>query len=265
MFNFNTMKFLYITLFSLFIYTCTGAQNTRINDRNPIGWWAHLGNWKLNNKWSIHTEYQWRREGYVSTWQQSLLRLGVNYQLSPKVQLRAGYAWIETFPYGDIPIQAAGKIFTEHRLWQMATINDKAGRFDLSHRLLLEQRWIGRFTNPASVKEDEFFFVNRIRYMYRMQFPLKGNTLDNKEPYVAAYDEIFIGFGKNVNENVFDQNRLGILVGYRFSPLFRIEGGYFNQIVQLPREVNGRNMFQYNTGVIVNTYLNVDFRKRKKS
>jgi hypothetical protein len=26
-----------------------------------------------------------------------------------------------------------------------------------------------------------------------------------------------MGFGKNVNENVFDQNRLAILLGYRFN------------------------------------------------
>jgi Protein of unknown function (DUF2490) len=259
---------LFFTIAAIVVFSClsfcSNAQNTRINDRNTIGWFAHLGNWKLNNKWSVHTEYQWRREDVVTEWQQSLLRLGMNYQLSPKVQLRAGYAWIETFNYGDFPIQAAGKTFTEHRIWQMATVTDKVGRVDMSHRFLLEQRWIGRFTDPASVKEDEFFYVNRIRYMYRMQIPLKGNTLDNKEPYVAAYDEILMGFGKNVNENVFDQNRLGVLVGYRFSPLFRIEGGYFNQIVQLPREVNGRNVFQYNTGFILNTYLNVDLSKRKK-
>jgi hypothetical protein len=261
---------LFFTIASIIVFSCLSfystAQNTRINDRNSIGWFAHLGNWKLNNKWSVHTEYQWRREGVVTDWQQSLLRLGMNYQLSPKVQLRAGYAWAETFNYGDIPIQAAGRTFTEHRSWQMATITDKAGRFDLSHRFLLEQRWIGRFTDANAPKENEFFYANRIRYMFRTQFPLKGNTLDNKEAYIAAYDEILMGFGKNVNENVFDQNRLGILVGYRFSPLFRIEGGYFNQIVQLPREVTGRNVFQYNTGFIVNTYLNVDLsKKRKKS
>jgi Protein of unknown function (DUF2490) len=255
------MKTIAIAVFIL-LHINSFAQNTRITDRNTIGWFAHLGNLKLNNKWSVHTEYQWRREGVVTDWQQSLLRVGMNYQLSPKVQLRAGYAWAETYNYGDIPIQAAGRTFTEHRTWQMATISDKAGRFDLSHRFLLEQRWIGRFTDANAPKENEFFYVNR--YMFRTQFPLKGNTLDNKEAYLAAYDEILMGFGKNVNENVFDQNRLGILIGYRFSPLFRMEGGYFNQIVQLPREVTGRNVFQYNTGIIVNTYLNVDLSKKKK-
>lgn len=243
------------------------AQNTRINDYNSVGWWAGFGTFKLADKLSLHAEYQWRREDYVLYWQQSLLRVGANYQIAPKIQLRLGYAWIETFPYGDYPINALGRDFTEHRIFQMATLTDKPGRLDFAHRFMLEQRWIGRYTSAEATKEDDFFFVNRLRYMFRMQYPLKGNTLDDKEFYAAAYDEIFIGFGKNVNENVFDQNRIGLLLGYRFSKKFRVEGGYFNQILQLPREVtlpgesNGRNVFQHNTGFILNAYFNVDWSK----
>ena len=244
------------------------AQNTRINDRNNIGWWAGFGTFKLANKWSLHTEYQWRRENFVTDWQQSLLRVGANYQIDPKIQLRLGYAWIETFPYGDYPINALGRDFTEHRIFQMATLTDKPGRLDFVHRFMLEQRWIGRYTRAALASEDEYFFVNRLRYMFRVQCPLKGNTLDDKEFYAADYDEIFIGFGKNVNENVFDQNRLGLLIGYRASSKFRIEGGYINQIAQLPREItlpgesHGRNVFQRNVGFIINAYFNVDWSRK---
>ncbi|MFN5134780.1 MAG: DUF2490 domain-containing protein, partial [Chitinophagaceae bacterium] len=100
------MRNLTVSLLCIFSFQSSAAQNIRINDYNTIGWFTNQGNWKLNNKWSVHTEYQWRREDVVASWQQSLLRVGMNFQLSPKVQLRAGYAWIETFNYGDIPIQA---------------------------------------------------------------------------------------------------------------------------------------------------------------
>ena len=231
------------------------AQNTRLNDHNNIGWYVYNGTFKLNKKWGIHTEYQWRRDNVVKDWQQSLLRTGINYQVNPKLSLRVGYAWIETYNYGDIPINGFGKQFTEHRAFQMATVNDKMGMVELSHRFMLEQRWIGRYTNASLSKEDEYFFINRFRYMIRMQLPLKGETIADKTPYVAIYNEIFIGFGKNVNENVFDQNRLGILLGYRCSSKLRIEGGFLSQIVQLPREVGGKNVFQYNNGVILTTHL----------
>lgn len=235
------------------------AQNSRITEYNEIGWFNYFGTFKLAPKWSIHSEYQWRREQWVTNWQQSLLRVGLNYQLQPEVQLRVGYAWIETFPYGRYPINSLGRDFTEHRSYQMITVTDRIRMLDLSHRFMLEQRWIGTYSTPRAEREDRFLFLNRFRYMVRMQMPLRGTSIGNKTPYWAAYNEVFVGFGRNVNENIFDQNRIGLLLGYRFNQLVRVEGGYFNQMLQLGREINGRNVFQYNNGLIVNLYLNLDF------
>ena len=255
------MKKIYLIIIICFTWHISYAQNTRITNKNTIGWYAYTGTFKINKNWGIHTEYQWRRDNIISDWQQSLLRTGINYQVNPKLSLRAGYAWIETYNYGDIPINSFGKQFTEHRAYQMVTVSDKIGKVELNHRFMLEQRWIGRYANASLTKEDDYFFVNRLRYMYRMQIPLKGKIITDKTPYAAVYDEIFIGFGKNVNENVFDQNRLGLLLGYRFTSTIRVEGGFISQIVQLPREAGGRNVFQYNNGVMLSTFLSFDVSK----
>jgi len=239
------------------------AQNTRLNNYNSIGWYNYFGTFKLTEKFGIHTEYQFRRNEFITEWKQSLLRVGVNYQLNQKIQFRLGYAWIETFSYGEIPINGMGKDFTEHRLFQMVTISDKISIVDFSHRFMLEQRWVGRYSNDNLTKEDEYPLSNRFRYMFRLQIPLKGKEIKDKTPYLAIYDEIFIGFGKNINENIFDQNRIGILFGYRFSPVVRIEAGYLNQILQLGREVNNRNVFQQNDGIILNANFNIDLTKKK--
>lgn len=257
-------KHLYILFFSL-SFTSNFAQNTRISDRNNIGWYTFTGTFKLNEKWGIHTEYQWRRDNFITDWQQGLLRLGINYQVHPRVQLRAGYGWAETFPYGDIPINGFGKDFTEHRIFETATITDKLSILNLSHRFMLEQRWVGRYYAADANTEDAFPFLNRFRYMFRMQLPLKGNAVVAKTPYMTLYDEVFVGFGKNVNENVFDQNRLGLLFGYKFNNAFSLEAGYLNQIVQLGREVDGSDVFQYNNGIIVNTIFNFDLSKKWQS
>lgn len=239
------------------------AQNTRINERNDIGWYNYFGTFKLNDKYSIHTEYQLRRTDFVSDKQQGLLRLGLNYQLNQKTQLRLGYAWIETFPYGETPINGMGKDFTEHRAFQMITINDKISKIDISHRFMLEQRWVGRYSNSVLTTEDSFPLLNRLRYMIRLQIPLKGDKIGDQTPYIATYDEIFVGFGKNVNENIFDQNRLGLVLGYRFNNSLRIEAGYLNQILQLGRELNNRNVFQNNNGLIINANFNFDLTSKK--
>lgn len=247
-------------------YLLTGnlaqAQNTRLRDDNTIGWFTNTTTMHLSARWSGHLEYQFRRDELVRRWQQSLLRTGVNYRVNDQLTVRLGYAWIETFPYGEYPIQAAGRQFPEHRIYQVATLRNPVGRVEISHRFMLEQRWVGRFLDAQRPRPDETVYSNRVRYLLRLQVPLGKPRLENRTFYLAAYDEVFIGFGRNVGENIFDQNRLGLLVGYRFSPAFRLEGGFLQQILQLPREVQNRNVIQFNNGLIINTLLDVDLKKK---
>ncbi|MEN9489494.1 DUF2490 domain-containing protein [Epilithonimonas tenax] len=240
------------------------GQNNRINTHENIGWYNYSGTFKLSDKFGLHTEYQFRRDNYITDWQQSLLRVGVNYQLNSRVLFRAGYAWIETFPYGEIPINGLGRDFTEHRLFQMVQLSHKEGIVDFSHRFMLEQRFVGRYSSASVEKEDEFPLLHRMRYMVRLQVPLKGTEIKDKTPYLALYDEIFIGFGENVNANIFDQNRIGVLLGYRFNKNVRIEGGYLNQTVQFGRQISGQNVFQNNNGIIINANFNIDLTKKEK-
>lgn len=257
----NTLILILICLISLSFY----AQNTRLNENNTIGWYNYFGTFKIHEKFSLNTEYQFRRDNLIIDKQQGLLRLGLNYKANNKLQLRIGYANIETYPYGDIPINGFGKNFTEHRTFQVATLTEKINSVDISHRFMIEQRWVGRYSNLNLTREDEFPMLNRIRYMFRIQMPIRGKLIQNKTPYIALYDEIFIGFGNNVNENIFDQNRVGILLGYQFNENIRIEGGYLNQTLQLVREINNRNVFQNNNGLIINTHFNFDLTKKKKT
>jgi hypothetical protein len=240
----------------LFIYQNAFSQNNRSKENNQIGWYAFFLNYKLDEKWSLHGEFQWRRTEWITSPQQNLYRTGINYRFHPQVVARVGYAFADTFNYGTEPLAGNGIRFPEHRSFQMLTISNPIGRLGLSHRLMSEQRWVGRSLDPKAAQHDEFVYMNRMRYMLRIDIPLRGIAIDNKEPYLAFYDEVFIGFGKNVNQNVFDQNRIGLLAGYRFSGTARIEGGYLNQTVQFGRLVNGKNHFQVNQGLILMSYLN---------
>jgi hypothetical protein len=242
----------------------TFGQNNRLNTNNTIGWFNYFGTFKVSEKFGIHTEYQWRRDNIITDWQQSLLRVGVNYNLNPRVMFRVGCAWIETFPYGEYPINSLGKDFTEYRIFEMAQLSHKEGIVDISHRFMLEQRFVGRYSSANIATEDEFPLLNRIRYMIRLQIPLKGKEIKDKTPYVAIYDEIFVGFGENANANVFDQNRIGALLGYRLNKNIKIEGGYLNQTIQFGRQINGQNVFQNNNGLIVNANFSIDLTKQTK-
>jgi len=258
-------KLLILILLACFSSHTVKGQNNRINTQENIGWYNYFGNFRLTEKFGLHTEYQWRRDNYIIDWQQSLLRVGVNYQLNPRALFRLGYAWIETYPYGEIPINGIGRDFTEHRLFQMVQLSQKEGIIDFSHRFMLEQRFVGLYSSASVEKEDAFPLLNRIRYMVRLQLPLRGKEIRDNTPYFALYDEIFIGFGENVNANVFDQNRIGVLLGYRFNKKLRIEGGYLNQTIQFGRQINGQNVFQSNNGLIINANFNIDIMKKEKN
>jgi hypothetical protein len=253
--------FLIIVLFQC--NTLLFGQNNRINTSNSIGWYSLFSTIKVAKKISIHAEYQWRRNNIITDWQQSLLRAGINYNVNPRILLRAGYAWAETFAYGEIPINSFGKQFTEHRIFEMAQLSQKEGILDITHRFMLEQRWIGKYTSANLTKEDLFPSTNRMRYMIKLQAPLNGKDIKDKTPYAAVYDEVMISFGKNVNANVFDQNRIGILLGYRHNQNIKVEAGFIHQILEFSRLINNKNIFQNNSGVVFNAYFNFDLMKKK--
>jgi hypothetical protein len=257
----------YLFPFVLFIILLVNntllSQNTRLSDNSNIGWFSVNSTFKLTTKVGFTTEYHWRRVELVSRPQAGLWRSSINYQIHPKVQFRIGYALIENFPYGVYPLNGFGKQFTEHRMFQGLVLTDKISRLEMSHRFMLEQRWIGRYSNASLSKEDSYVYGHRWRYMLRIQLPLFKQSMEDNTVYLAAFNEAMIGFGKNVNENIFDQNRLAFLLGYRFDSRIRIEAGYLNHIFQLAREIDGRNVFQHNNGLMFNLLLSFDWSKKQ--
>jgi hypothetical protein len=226
------------------------AQNDRYNDYNNLVWLQSFNTIKLNSKWSLHAEYQWRRDNGLKDWQQSLLRIGANYKVNDNVILHAGYAWAETFPYGKYPIANNGT-FPEHRLYEQLTLRQPLNKFLLTHRFRIEQRWLGRVKAGTDREIEEWLLLHRFRYQFRTQYNISKNL------YGAFADEIFIGAGKNVGVNIFDQNRLFLLLGYKLNKNVSIEGGYFNQTLQQGRRINNQTIMQRNNGLVVSSILNL--------
>lgn len=243
-------------VFIIFVVICqkTNAQNDRVNDFNNTNWLQTFNTFKLNKKWSLHLEYQWRRTNGLKYWQQSLLRIGANYKLNENITAHAGYAWVETFPYGDYPIASNGT-FPEHRLYEQLTFRQPVNKFIFSHRLRIEQRWLGRVKpGTAANREIEGWnFLHRFRYQFRTQYTFWAKK--DKQVYGAAANEIFIGAGKKLGINIFDQNRIFLLVGLKVNKKLSLEGGYFNQTLQQGRRVNNNSIIQRNNGVLLSSHL----------
>jgi len=267
------MKKIFVYLV-LSIPLCGFAQS-RESVENNVGWFGYYGDHRLTKKWSIHTEYQWRRVDFVANWQQSLARFGINYQLSDQAMVTLGYAQAQTFAYGQYPISVPTKAgetqsFPEHRLYQDLLIKNNTGIFEINHRFKIEERWLGIQYNPDGTRRDgDWKFMIRFRYRVRVAMPLKGTTIDDNEFYLHAFEELLIGAGINVGANVFDQNRLNFGLGYRVTKDFRIEAGFLYQIVQKSRTLDKyvltgpvKPIFEYNTGFLIGVTYNFDCSKK---
>jgi hypothetical protein len=219
---------------------------------NAHGWFMYFGDHpvKAGSKWGIHLEGQWRRHDVVSRWQQLLLRPALNYEVNRNLVLTGGYGLITTHRYGAFPTAAP---FPEHRLFQQALVRQAIGKWSLSHRYRLEQRFLGEKRVLADGRRElvRWRHENRFRYMFRLMRPIHG-------PWgVALYDEFFLNFGRNVAANVFDQNRAYAALTHSLGKASRIEVGYLNQIVQ---QRNGR-IFENNHTVQVAIYSTLPLRR----
>lgn len=243
---------LFVSLIVTSVYTFAQKQ---ISDQSH-GWLMYFGNHRFNERFGLHTEYQWRRADFMEHWQQSLLRLGVDYYAKNGGQYTIGYAWIESFAYGDQPIARA---FNEHRIWEQFITKSKVGRVDIQHRYRLEQRWLENWLKNTENTDSLGGFVNKNRARYRVManMPINRREMSDNTLFISIYDEVFLGFGQNIAKNVLDQNRLYAAVGYKFNSKFSLQLGYLNQYVIKSDGIKAER----NHTLQMALFYNLDFRK----
>lgn len=196
--------------FLLVLPNLTNAQESDLGN-----WLIYIGNKKLNSKWNIHNEVQYRNYNVVGDLEQLLLRTGIGYNITENNNnILLGYGYILSENYkgaSDDKISV-----NEHRIFQQFTTKQKIGKVGLSHRYRFEQRFV----------EDDFKM--RLRYFLGINIPLQYKE-DAKNPlYISMYNEIFL----NTKSSVFDRNRVFGGLGYKFSDTLRLELGYMNQFFE---------------------------------
>lgn len=207
-------------------------------------WAAGFGMFKLKNNFSIQSDVQLRSTHQVEHLQSLLLRTGLNYNTSKSVMVSLGYAYVANRRV----VSGMSGYMPEHRIWQQLMISHSVGGFiPVAHRFRLEERFIGQ---PAvqndGLKVDDFAFAARTRYFVRGIIPLSGEKNFSKGMFGAVQNEVFLNLGNKsaVNGKTFDQNRLYLATGYRFSKKFDGEIGYMNQYL------SGRNKTHTNNHIL---------------
>ncbi len=242
------MKIFVFFLLSLFLQNCV-AQNNRQNDFNNINWLQIFTSTKLNTKFDALVEYQWRRTNGIKNGQQGLFRTLLNYKPNDKINIGVGYAEVETYVYGDFPIANLGR-FPEHRLYEQLVLKQQINNFAITNRFRIEQRWLGKIKQGTNREIESWIYLHRFRYLLKIQKSIKNKL------YAWVGDELFIGAGKNLGINIFDQNRIHINLGYKINSKINFELGYINQLLQQGRLVNTKAIMQRNSGCTFSTTLN---------
>ena len=199
-----------IILFLLFALPISGYTQSS----NLGNWMIYIGSKKLDKKWNVHHEVQYRNYNAIGDLEQLLLRTGIGYNLSENNNnVLLGYGYILSQNYTDATEDKVD--VNEHRIFQQFITKQKFGRVNFQHRYRFEQRWV------------ESDFKVRFRYFLAFAIPLNNKELQEKTFYLSTYNEIFL----NGKANVFDRNRLYGGIGYKLNNSVRFELGYMNQFL----------------------------------
>jgi len=178
-------------------------------------WLIYIGNKKVNSKWNIHNEVQYRNYDAIGDLEQLLLRTGLGYNLSENNHnLLLGYGYILSQNY--IADTQKKMDVNEHRIFQQFTSKQNIGSVSLSHRYRFEQRFV------------ESDFKMRLRYFLAFKVPIIKTETSPSKLYLSAYNEVFL----NTESDVFDRNRVYGGLGFQLNNNVRIEAGYMSQLFE---------------------------------
>ncbi|UKT64046.1 DUF2490 domain-containing protein [Pedobacter mucosus] len=180
-----------------------------------------VNNTKFNSNWGLQFDAQIRSADKWDHVRNTLVRPALQYFINDKNNVALGYLWQTT----DMRLSGSSKsIFNEHRIFEQYIYTHKLKSVFASHRVRVEQRFIER--------PNEEVFSQRFRYFFRLIQPLqKQQPTFTEGLFVALQNEVFLNIQnkEKINSSVFDQNRLYLAAGYRFSKKLDLEAGYMNQ------------------------------------
>lgn len=177
-------------------------------------WLIYIGSKKINDKFNLHHEIQYRNYNAIGDLEQLLIRTGIGYNLTEgNNNILLGYGYIGSENYD---LMGEKLRVNEHRIYQQFVTKQSFGRFNWGHRYRFEQRFV----------EDNYKM--RLRYFLNLRVPINKTKLEPGAVYVSGYNEIFMDVKK---ESAFDRNRLYGGLGYQINPALKMELGYMNQFM----------------------------------
>ncbi|MDO8317369.1 MAG: DUF2490 domain-containing protein [Flavobacterium sp.] len=216
------MKFYYFFLFFLLTTAAVIAQSERNIDHQSILWTRYYNQLLLNEKWSLHSEFDNRL--FIKPVQENLyvIRIQGRYKINDQLEAGVGFAYFSV----DTQIPEVNNDFNipEYRGQQDMTWKLNVEQVTLMQRFQLEERFIHNANKEELVPGSTFSW----RFRYRLQGDYTFWKKEKQYLKAVASDEIMFNFGKKIIKNTFDQNRIYAAIHYGLNSNLAFELGYLN-------------------------------------
>jgi hypothetical protein len=199
--------------------TSVQAQSYPVNFTGWYGYDAYHA-FKEDEPWGLWIESYWIRQDVIMKQNALFARVGLNYYLKSGNRITGGFAYQYNYPY-----DAASKPYEwpDYRIFQQYLIRVHKPKGLWQFRFRLEERWLGRKTDPASNAFDHYQYETSLIAMIKKSFVI------NETFFAVLSEEIWLLF--DTPERMLDQNRLysGIGMNLDKSKEWHLELGYMYQ------------------------------------
>lgn len=228
----SLMKFKVILLIVFCSSVLPGVSQVQSVSQST-SWLLFNQNIQLSSRWTVLADEQlaFAQENQSM---QHVLRAGVSYNLPKGFSLvPLGYAYTWNYVYGKQP---SAIVNNEHTIWQQLSFNHRVGRFGLSHRVRMEERFIENNQIDANgnlIDNGYSNYQDRIRYRLMTNVAVNKPTIVSGTLFINAWCEIFYGWGQAVQYHSINQKRAFIGAGYQINRnLTGLAGPYYQQLIK---------------------------------
>lgn len=210
----------------LFFVLFSQAQTEKKIDNQSILWSRYYNLLTLNEKWSLHSEFDNRLFLKPVTENLFVIRSQVRYKATNTIELGGGIGY---FPVAtQDPENTTDFMIPEFRGQQDVVWKNTIGKIQLSQRFQIDERFIRNASKTGLLPRTTFNW----RFRFRIQAEYDIWKKDNRYLKTIVYEEILLNAGKSIVKNTFDQNRVYAALQYGFNKKIAVELGYLNSFQQ---------------------------------
>jgi hypothetical protein len=243
-----------IHIFSLlFVCLICKAQTEKNVDHQSLVWTRYYNQLTLNQKWSIHSEFDNRI--FINPIKENLyaMRIQGRFKINKEIEIGAGYAYFSV----ATQVQATTNDFRtpENRGQQDITWKQEHGKIIVNQRFQVEERFFRNSDKMGLLSGSTFNW----RFRYRIQGEYSFWKKENQYLKAIVNDELMINGGRTIVKNTFDQNRIYAALQYGVNKNIGLELGYLNSFQQ---RANGVDYFDRDI-IRFTFYHKINLHKKK--